>query len=238
MYTNIEELVNYVIERKTNNSDIIKILRSPQQTRKIRKILNLLDGENVSKALYGIIMSPQILCECGNNLVYRNFFDGYTRFCNDRKCEFMNIHKKQATIDTFTKIYGCHPMKTEETKNNLKESMIKKYGVENAVHVSIKNGTYINPWSREDVKIKIKATNLIKYGGHPMQNINCHENNLKSRVKFKEYELPSGKIIKLQGYEDRGVEYLLSMFNEDDIIYTVKEINERLGIITYKIILI
>ena len=64
------------------------------------------------------------------------------------------------------------------------------------------------------VKYKIKETFEIKYGGHPMQSDESFEKNLKSRVKFKDYLLPSGKTIKLQGYESFGIKYLLNKYNE------------------------
>lgn len=66
-----------------------------------------------------------------------------------------------------------------------------------------------------------------------MQSDDSFEKNLKSRVKFKEYTLPSGKILKLQGYELFGIEYLLKKYKEYDIIQGVKEINKEIGFIYY-----
>lgn len=58
---------------------------------------------------------------------------------------------------TYEERYGTHPMKTEETKKNLKNSIMEKYGVE---WVSSKEG-----WSDT-----VKKNNLIKYGTETFNN--------------------------------------------------------------------
>lgn len=124
-------------------------------------------------------------------------------------------------------------MKNEETKNKLKNSIFKKYGHENIMKYYSENNMVVSPFGLECVKLKIKKTFQEKYGGHPMQSDDSFEKNLKSRVKFKEYTLPSGKILKLQGYELFGIEYLLKKYKEYDIIQGVKEINKEIGFIYY-----
>jgi hypothetical protein len=51
--------------------------------------------------------------------------------------------------------------------------------------------------------------------------------------KYKEYEMPSGKIVKLQGYEPQVLAELLKVYSEDDIVTGIKEMNENLGRISY-----
>ena len=36
--------------------------------------------------------------------------------------------------------------------------------------------------------------------------------------RYKDYTMPSGKIIKVQGYEDLALDILLKTYNEDDIV--------------------
>lgn len=50
---------------------------------------------------------------------------------------------------------------------------------------------------------------------------------------YYDYELPSGKIVKLQGYEPQVLTELLKTYSEDDIVIGVKEINKEIGQIKY-----
>ena len=59
------------------------------------------------------------------------------------------------------------------------------------------------------------------------------ERMFKSSVKYKEFKLPSGRIVKLQGYEPQVLEQLLESFNENDIAIGVKELNKTIGKIQY-----
>jgi len=83
--------------------------------------------------------------------------------------------------DTFNKKYGMHPMKTEETKENLKQSVKEKYGVD---WISKSNGWYD----------KVKATKLKLHGMENYNNINkikdtCIEKyGVDNYVKTDEYK--------------------------------------------------
>lgn len=55
----------------------------------------------------------------------------------------------------------------------------------------------------------------------------------KSRYKYKRFELPSGKIVNLQGYEPQVLTELLKTYTEEDIVIGVKEINLETGKIIY-----
>jgi len=105
--------------------------------------------------------------------------------------------------------YGVeHPCQNEVIKNKRKENCFKKYGV---LHQS-----YL-----QNIQNKIKETNLIKYGvEHLMKDPVYLENMLKISHKFKEYVLPSGNIIKYQGYENYALDDLIinNHTDESDII--------------------
>ena len=64
-------------------------------------------------------------------------------------------------------------------------------------------------------------------------NLDYAERVLNSGLRYKEYKLPSGKIVKLQGYEDKVLTELLKTYQEDDIIIGVKNINKEIGTISY-----
>jgi hypothetical protein len=72
----------------------------------------------------------------------------------------------------------------------------------------------------ESVKTKFKQTCLTKYGvENPSQNAEIAEKASSNGYKIKKYELPSGKIIKCQGYEPFALRDLVSLkINEDDIV--------------------
>jgi len=57
--------------------------------------------------------------------------------------------------------------------------------------------------------------------------------HFKSTTNYKELTLPSGRVVKLQGYEPQVLEQLLTEYNEHDIYCEVKSINNELGKILY-----
>lgn len=191
---------------------------------------NRLTNEMVYRFIFDVNESN---CECGNPRIFKGLAKGYTKFCSNRKCPSMLKEKIKNMKATFEKNYGGHPMKTENVKNNLKESIRKKYGTDNFTGYRVSTGSFVSPFCRKEVQLKIAKTFDQRYGGHPMQCDETFEKNLKSRVKFKEYKLPSGKTIKVQGYEDKGLDFLLSQYEESDILFSVKEIRKKIGPIKY-----
>jgi hypothetical protein len=192
-------------------------------------------NNSVKESVYRLInkIDNDILCKCGKNCRFLDNNRGYNSFCGDDKCIYVNEKRKISIKETFDRNYGGHPMKSEKTKNKLKKSIFDKYGHDNIMKYYSENNMIVSPFGLSSVKEKIKETFEKKYGGHPMQSDKSFEKNLKSRVKFKEYLLPSGKTIKLQGYELFGIEYLLNKYQECDIIQGVKEINKQIGFIYY-----
>jgi hypothetical protein len=96
--------------------------------------------------------------------------------------------------------------------NIMKEKTIKtnleRYGVEHNLQ-------------RAEIKNKIKATNLEKYGfEYAMHNPAVMEKQIKSSYYLKDYVLPSGNIIKIQGFEHYALDELLKveLLEETDII--------------------
>jgi hypothetical protein len=50
----------------------------------------------------------------------------------------------------------------------------------------------------------------------------------------KDYTLPSGKTVKVQGYEPQALDLLLKYFNESDVIASDKKIRKEVGKICYQ----
>jgi hypothetical protein len=50
---------------------------------------------------------------------------------------------------------------------------------------------------------------------------------------LKDYVFPSGKIVKVQGYEPQALDVLLKIYSEEDLILGAANIREKIGVIMY-----
>ena len=148
-------------------------------------------------------------------------------------CEFYQQTEefRNKSRQTCLKKYGVDSFsKTDEFRSKMKDSSLSKYGVP---HYSQTN----------DFKKRFKSTSIDKFGyDHPMKSaivkaavsntiydrhgypwyVIVPEFSIKGHnlhgFKSKEYYMPSGKIKKIQGYENWALDILLESFNEDDIL--------------------
>jgi hypothetical protein len=124
--------------------------------------------------------------------------------------------KKKVTLNNLEKYGVEHFTQTDIMKEKTKKTVFSKYGVK---HIS----------QCGEFKEKTKKTNMKKYGvEHPSQCPEIMEKNTKMSYYLKEYILPSGNIIKIQGYEHFALDELLSKKNidESDIITGSKNVPE------------
>jgi hypothetical protein len=124
---------------------------------------------------------------------------------------------KDANIKKYGVEYICQ---NKDIRNKIKETCLKKYGFEHHSY-------------NKDVQNKITQTNISKYGvEHLMKNPEYLENMLKKSHKFKNYILPSEKIIKYQGYENIALDELIinDKIDESDIITGCKNVPKILYI--------
>jgi hypothetical protein len=99
-----------------------------------------------------------------------------------------------------------YPGQSQEVKEKMKATCLEKYGVE-------------NPSQSDTIKQQKIATSLKNYGvEHPQQNAGISERSSKASYSRKDYTLPSGKIIQVQGYESYALDELVKIFNEEKII--------------------
>ena len=120
------------------------------------------------------------------------------------QCEVVKQKKK----DTNMRLRGVeYPMQSIEVQGKSQETCMERYGVEYASQCEV-------------VKQKMKDTNMKLYGvENPMQNPEIAERCMLAGFDYKNYTLPSGKIIHYQGYENFGIRDLLnSGIDEKDII--------------------
>ncbi len=112
---------------------------------------------------------------------------------------------KQTNLDKYGVQYiGQSP----EIKDKIKQTNLDKYG-------------YISPLNNPDVRKKAQQTLLNNFGYiNVMQNPTIAEKANKNKFKSKDYTLPSGNIIKIQGFEHFALNDIINIDNihENDII--------------------
>ena len=134
-------------------------------------------------------------------------------------CEnyFQNEDIKQKIKETNKIKYGVeYVIQNQDIKNRIKQTVLNKYGVE---HISY----------CKEIQDKITQTNIQKYGvEHLMKKPEYLDNMLKKTHKFKDYKLPSGNIIQIQGYEHYALDELIinNKIDELNIITGVKNVPE------------
>lgn len=114
---------------------------------------------------------------------------------------------KQKIKDTNLDKYGSHcVLKVPEIKEKIKLTFIERYGVEHPMYLL-------------ETKEKMKKTSLERYGvEYPTQLVEIQEKTIHTANSYKEYTTPTGRIIKVQGFEPYALYELYNLYTEDDII--------------------
>jgi len=169
----------------------------------------------------------KFICNCGEEgeKTFDNLIIGMGAFC--KKC--INIRRQKLRKQTNLEKYGVeHALQADIFKNAYKQTSLLKYGVDNPMkHKDIIEKQKLN-CNTEDVNNRRKQTNLERYGvENSMQNAELAEKNSKSSLKFKNFILPSCKVIKVQGCEPIAIQQLLDIgYDENDITTSKKEVPE------------
>lgn len=186
-------------------------------------------------------------CKCGNfsSITYYNIKNGsHCQACgnikigNKLRTKFLKVQKK------FEK-HGCKLLETEYKNTNTPLKYTCSCGNNSYITFSnLKSGHLCNQCIRErtrqtnlrkygcinytqtdECKERIKQTNLQKYGvEHVMHVPEIYEKQQMSAFKYKSFTMPSGKEVKLQGYEPVVLQKLLTKYNEDEITINKGEI--------------
>lgn len=135
--------------------------------------------------------------------------------------------------------YGVeHPGQSKEIKERIKITNLEKYGCEYGLQnkevkekrrlSNLEKYGFENPLQREEIKQKSRKTCLERYGTeYAMQCPEIIEKNIKHSYYLKQYTLPSGNIIQIQGYENLALDELIkNNINETDIITGCKNVPE------------
>lgn len=106
-----------------------------------------------------------------------------------------------------------YPTQDPDVREKAKHTNLERRGVE---------------WAMQDLQVqeKSKQTNVERYGTenpmqNPMQNPEIAEKSLRNAHKYKDYILPSGKVIKYQGYEHWYLDHIFQteQVEENDVIF-------------------
>jgi hypothetical protein len=185
-------------------------------------------------------------CECGDPLVFSRFNSfsrddiksdsNYTKTCGKLSCKSKSGYT--STLKTLEIKYGVNNIwDIDGFRENIKKGNLEKYGVEYYTQSSEfrkkTNETYKKNWGEghptqfKEVIDKRRNTNRQKYGHDcALQNADIREKSIKSSYRRKEFILPSGERIYLQGYEIGAIKILLEEFDEKDIATGKKLIKE------------
>ena len=151
---------------------------------------------------------------------------------------FQNEEIREKFKETCQNKYGAeHPSQSEEIKEKKKQTTQDNYGVD-------------NPFQSEEIKVQIKITNMKKYGvehssqskeikekvkqtcwdkygvEHHMHLPEIADKCSRSSYRTKDYIMPSGKILKIQGYENYALDELIQIYQDDDIINGMTNVPE------------
>jgi hypothetical protein len=148
-------------------------------------------------------MRIEFICRCGAK--------GSKRF------EMLRVHRMPY----------CKECSRKEHLSRGKETCLTKYGVKNAgmLKESIEKTKQVfmekygdHPKRTKAVNDKWKETCLEKYGGHPNQNLEVQAKSEATAYCYKDYVMPSGKLVKYQGYENLALDELVKLYDEADIM--------------------
>lgn len=141
----------------------------------------------------------------------------------------------QQRAETMLSRYGvAHPSNSPELMQKKRDNNLEKYGVEwvtqtesyksSARRTLFRNHGVWVPFHSPELLRKSQDTLEAKYGvRNPVHHPDLLDKLQRSMHMFKNYTLPSGKVIELQGYEDRAMDILLESYSEHDILWAKRD---------------
>lgn len=188
-------------------------IEEPTKLYTIQKLNEICINNNIkllkkySEKIYGrSIIEGYCINKCGFifSRTLKDIIKNKNLLCKKCSYENANIIREK----TNTEKYGVKIIsQNKDIQDKIKNNCIIKYGVQHTGQL-------------DSVKKKFKQTCLKKYGvENPTQNAEIAEKASNNAYRIKTYILPSGKVLKCQGYEPFALRDLVgSNINEDDII--------------------
>jgi len=156
----------------------------------------------VEYAKYNQRMKVTFTCSCG--------------VATTKRFEMLNVYR----------LPYCEECSLKKATERSKKTLMEKYGVDNPgelddvkqkIKETFMNNYGMHPKKTKGVQEKWKATCLEKYGGHPNQNSDVQIKSEANSYHYKDYMMPSGAIVKYQGYEDIALDELVQLYEEEEI---------------------
>lgn len=175
--------------------------------------------------------------KCNNKRTSGFLFENYG-VTNARNLEKSKNKLKKTLRERYNVI---NISQVKEIKEKVKNTVRKNYNVDNVSQsLKIKNKKEKKSLEKfgtkcvlqaEEIKEKVKKTIKERYGvNNVSQSAEIMDKKFLTGIKAKKYILPSGKIIKYQGYEHYAIKFLLENgYNEEDIIIGNKNIEKQIG---------
>jgi hypothetical protein len=123
--------------------------------------------------------------------------------------------------DTCIERHGGVGMESKDIYQKIKKTIVEKYGVE-----------FFS--KTPDWYEKCVETFIEKYGkewGSKVDHINVMQQS--GGYSYYDFEFPSGKVVRVQGYEPKVLAKLLVDYNEEDIVVGVQNIIDCIGFFHY-----
>jgi hypothetical protein len=193
----LTNLIKYGCENVKQNKEIADKAKNTFNSKSNEKKKEIqLRKEQTMLKKYGVV-NPSYSQEIKNKISVKNKVNATSRML----CLKENNQKKYGVDNVF---------QLETVKEKSKVTFAKKYGVD-------------NPSQLLSVKIQKEKTCFKNYGvRNPSHDIAIFEKQQKYR--WKDYTLPSGKLVKIQGYENLALDILLQTYDENDLILERKNI--------------
>ena len=206
---------NYCSRKCSNNDlDVVNKMRNTWENKdnsEIETIQTKRKNTNIKK--YGIDIASKLpeVIEKNKQSHIKNWGDYAMR---DK--EILNKRKT-----TCIQKYGGVGMESEFIYKKIKKTNTEKYGVE---YFSQSDNWYK----------KCVGTAIEKYGKEwvsKVDNINAKQQS--GGYSYYDFEFPSGKVVRVQGYEPRVLAKLIIDYDEDDIVVGVQNIIDAIGFFHY-----
>jgi hypothetical protein len=146
-------------------------------------------------------------------------------------CSLHCIENQEKVKQTLQINYGVdNPSKSKKIQEKKENTCMKNNGVKNPLQMeeTKQKNRLVQLENKNEIREKTKNTCLERYGvEHHTQNAKIMEKCSKNAYKLKDYVLPSGNIIKIQGTENYALDELLKEgIIEEEIINGCKNVPE------------
>lgn len=207
---------NYCSLKCSNNNELVINKMKNSWNKKtyedIENIQNKRKSTNLKK--YGVDIASKLpeVIEKNKQTQIKNWGDYAMR----------NISVLQKRNTTYIERYGGLGMSSSLILEKIKKTNFDKYGVE----YYSKTKEWYNKCTQSAIE---------KYGKEWVSKvdfINCKQQS--GGYSYYDFEFPSGKIVRVQGYEPIVLTQLLILYNEDDIVTGVQNIIDSIGYFYYE----